>query len=472
VARGGERSLVSARDGWEGRLEDTAERPPGLAPEQEPPATAGGRESEWTSDHHPGSRDMRPALGSRGGPASWTPEDAGAPVALARPDFGDARWSFLYTLRDTAYASVDPDPGEVAAANRRMRAVPVPEVQGPFIKPPVWTWEVPLYFWTGGLASGAAFVAMACDVAGDPRSAAIARKVSLGAVTAAPLLLIGDLGRPERFLNMLRIVKPRSPMSMGAWCLVGFSGAAAAAVGADLLDRPRMARALGAAASLLGGYLGSYTGVLLASTAVPVWARSRLFLGPIFVCTATATGAAATRLAVVARGLPPRHPTRRALGTVETASILTELALTAVNHRRLGPAGEALRRGRPGLLLRAAEAAVVAGLATRLAGHRTGHRLLHDLASLLYLAGGLGFRMAWVESGRASATDHDAAAAMGRQRTVGGPHVPGLERRAPSTQRAPLPLPGLRRAWAEAVRRTSLAVERTLSRRHLRSPAG
>src|SRR5207245_5498257 len=101
------------------------------------------------------------------------------------------------------------------------------------------------------------FMALACDVAGDHRSAAIARKVALGAVAPAPLLLIGDLGRPERFLNMLRVFKPRSPMSMGAWCLVSFSGSASLAVGADLAGRPRTARALGGATALPGGYPGS-----------------------------------------------------------------------------------------------------------------------------------------------------------------------------------------------------------------------
>ena len=81
-----------------------------------------------------------------------------------------------------------------------------------------------------------------------------------------------DLGRPERFYNMLRIFKPRSPMSMGAWALSAFGGLAAAAVGADLLGRRREAKLLGGANAIVGGYLGSYTGVLLASTAVPVWA--------------------------------------------------------------------------------------------------------------------------------------------------------------------------------------------------------
>src|SRR6202020_457013 len=144
--------------------------------------------------------------------------------------------------------------------------------------------------------------------------------------------------RPERFLNMMRIFKPRSPMNTGAWCLVAFSGSAALAVAADVAGWPKAARALGALTALLGSYLGSYTGVLLACTAVPLWSRSRTILGPAFVATASATGAAATRLTLVASGLPHGHPTRRALGAIETASMLTELSISAVGERRLGEA--------------------------------------------------------------------------------------------------------------------------------------
>ena len=132
------------------------------------------------------------------------------------------------------------------------------------MKAPVWTWEVPLYFWTGGIASGSAFVALACDLAGDHRSARIARLVSLGAL--APVAAAADPGPrpPGALLNMLRVVKTRSPMSMGAWALTLFGNLIAGAVGADLLGRERTARALGGATAVVGGYLGSYTGVLLA----------------------------------------------------------------------------------------------------------------------------------------------------------------------------------------------------------------
>jgi formate-dependent nitrite reductase membrane component NrfD len=456
---------VSSEHAWEGKLEQAGE-PAELAPEDEPPGTSLGRETEWVADHDTDTRDGRPALGTPGEPGPWTAAEPGAPVALARPGFGDAQWSYLYKTRDTDYAAAAPAPGQVTAANRRMRGAPVAEIHGPFIHAPVWSWGVAEYFWFGGMASGSAFVALACDAAGDHRSAAIARKVALGAVAPAPVLLIADLGRPDRFLNMMRIFKPRSPMNMGAWCLVAFSGSGALAVGADLIGRPKAGRALGGLTALFGSYLGSYTGVLLACTAVPVWARSRVILGPAFVATATATGAAATRLVLVASGLPPGHPTRQALGTLETASMLSELSLSYVGERRLRDAAVALRRGRPGVLFRTAKSLVALGLCLRFVARRTGTRE-HNLASVSYLAAGLAFRFAWLDAGKASAADDAAVAAMGRgRRALRDEREEPPRRRAQSTHRSPLPLPGAaQRAYGEAVRRASLAIERQLRRR-------
>jgi hypothetical protein len=359
-------------------------------------------------------RDVTPAVGTRGEPGPYRRAVEGAKVALSRPRWGDARWSYLFG-RDTAYAQRGETDGGVVEAARRARGGEelIVEVQGPVMKPAVWTWEVPLYFWLGGIAGGSSLVALACDAAGDHRSAAVARKVALIAVAPGAPLLIKDLGRPERFLNMLRIFKPRSPMSMGAWCLLAFSNAAGAAVTADLVGRQREARALGGAMALLGTYLGSYTGALLAATAVPVWGRSRLFLGPIFVCTATATGAAANRLVLAATGLPDGHPTRKALGTIETVAMGGELALSTINERRLGRLGEVLEQGRPGAQFGFAKWAARGGLALRLARGRGGPWVDH-VASVLYLLAGLAFRFAWVGAGRASAEDHEAVARTAR----------------------------------------------------------
>jgi hypothetical protein len=383
--------------------------PKGPAPEE-----AARREHAERLQSDP--NDVDPAVGTRGQAGGWRRAVEGAAVALQRPRFQDGRWSFLYD-KNTKYSDGQPPQGYIPEAARRMRGgdeVPV-EVRGPIINPPVWTWEVPAYFWAGGIATGSSFVAVACDAVGDHRSGRIARLVAMGAAGAGGPLLILDLGRPSRFLNMFRIFKPRSPMSMGAWCLMGFINAMGGAVAADLLGRPRLARALGVQAAVLGTYLGSYTGVLLAGTAVPLWGRSRLFLPPIFICTAAATGAAANRLVLAATGLPPGHPTRQALGTVETVAMGAELALSTINERRLGILGRSMEHGTPGRLFTFAKRAVQGGLALRLA-RRRGGPWVHHLASVLYLAAGLAFRFAWVEAGKASARDHEAVAVMARRK--------------------------------------------------------
>ena len=360
--------------------------------------------------------EPKPALGSPAAPEFG--EKTGEKVELHIGQWKDGRWSYVYG-GDTAYADAEPDLDAARRAARAARDGELPKIiTGPIINAPVWTWEVPLYFWFGGIAAGSSFVAAACDLAGDEESAAVARKVALAALVPSPVLLINDLGRSERFYKMLRIFKPRSPMSTGVWALTAFGNLAAAAVGADLLGRRREARALGAANAVVGGYVGSYAGVLLSATAIPVWARSRLFLGPIFVSTATATGAAACRLVLVARGLPEGHPTRNALGRVEMGAMSAELLLSIVNERRLGPLAKGLATGRPGKLFKAAKWSVRAGLALRLA-RKPGGPATHHVASLLYLAAGLMFRFAWVESGPPSARDDRVVAEMARSRRYG-----------------------------------------------------
>jgi hypothetical protein len=140
---------------------------------------------------------------------------------------------------------------------------------------------------------------------------------------------------------------------------------------------------------------------------VPLWSRSRLFLGPIFVCTATATGAAACRLALSAAGTERGHPTIVALSDVQAGAMLAELGLSVVNERRLGRLGEPLKRSR---WTKAAKWLVRAGLGLQL----TRRRELEHAASAVYLAAGLAFRYAWVTVGPVSARDDGAVAATAR----------------------------------------------------------
>jgi formate-dependent nitrite reductase membrane component NrfD len=153
----------------------------------------------------------------------------------------------------------------------------------PTLKPPVWTWEVPAYFFVGGAAGAAAVIAAAARLSGGRDDLVRdARWIAAAGGVLAPPLLVADLGRPERFLNMLRVFKLQSAMSVGAWTLVAFSSAASAAAGADLLQRATNGRVpvrvIGNAAEGLaaasGLVLSTYTGVLIGATAIPAWSAN------------------------------------------------------------------------------------------------------------------------------------------------------------------------------------------------------
>ena len=150
----------------------------------------------------------------------------------------------------------------------------------PLLKEPAWTWEIPLYFFVGGAAGAAAVVGAVANYTGaDRRLVRDARWIAAAGSVLSPALLISDLGRPSRFLSMLRVFKPQSPMSVGVWTLVGFSaGASAAAFAQFLSDRygpsfpVRVIEQAGQAASLAFGLpFSNYTGVLIGATAIPAW---------------------------------------------------------------------------------------------------------------------------------------------------------------------------------------------------------
>lgn len=347
------------------------------------------------------------ALGTRGGPASYRRAVEGAGVALHQRFAQDARWSFLYK-DDTRYAREPTEPQAPGVPSGTRAGA----VQGPVLKPPVWTWEVPAYLWLGGIAAGASFAALGCEVVGDRRSALVSRAVAVSALSAGPPLLIADLGRPLRFLNMLRVFKPRSPMSMGAWCLVCTSTSSSASLFADVVGRPRLAQTAGVVTAFFSVYLGSYTGALLVSTAVPLWSGARLRLGPLFALTSASTGAAAVRATLI--GARPNTPatTHRGLALSQTATMAAELVLAEVTEHTVGPHKRMLRRGRAGWLMRAGKACAVASLGLELSARRSRRGGLG--AAGLCLAAGLLFRYGWISAGRASASDDDLAAATAR----------------------------------------------------------
>src|SRR5437879_8047454 len=177
--------------------------------------------------------------------------------------------------------------GEVKASGIRPAGSPFPMASPdtgyygiPLLKKPAWTWEIPLYFFVGGAAGAAAVVGAIADYTGaDRRLVRDARWIAAAGAVISPALLIADLGRPARFLNMLRVFKPQSPMSVGVWTLLGFSGAAAATAFAGFMGERygpslplRVIENAGQAASLASGLpFSNSTGVLIVSATIPVW---------------------------------------------------------------------------------------------------------------------------------------------------------------------------------------------------------
>lgn len=200
----------------------------------------------------------------------------------------------------------------------------------PVLKEPTWTWEIPWYFFFGGLAGASSVLSLTARVAGNDALARRALLVSLGGATVSPVLLIMDLGRPERFYNMLRVVKPTSPMSLGTWVLSAFGTSTGAAVASDVLGVfPRLRRVLEFTSALLGPALSAYTAVLITDTSIPVWHEARRELPLVFVASSAASaGAAAAMLTSTTDAAPAR---RLAVG-----GALAELGTTELMKRRLG----------------------------------------------------------------------------------------------------------------------------------------
>ena len=263
----------------------------------------------------------------------------------------------------------------------------------PILKAPVWTWEIPAYFFFGGMAGAAAPFALLSELRGDRALARRAWLVALAGIAASPPLLISDLGRPERFYRMLRVLKPTSPMSVGTW-IVGASSTAIALANARSLFGwfPRLGRAAGATA-VLGPALSTYTAVLVADTAVPAWHEARRELPFVFVSGAAMSAGSA--IALIGGGAPARR-----LALVGAAG---ELASTTVMERRLGPLGEPYRVGAAGRAARAAKALAAAGGLVMAA---TGRRRAGAAAgAALMLAGAMATRWSVYKAGFQSAAD-------------------------------------------------------------------
>jgi hypothetical protein len=319
--------------------------------------------------------------------------------------------SRLDELREEAWAK-----GVVTGRGVDVTGGPIPRNAGyygqPVVKPPVWTWEIPVYFFTGGLGGMSAVIALAALIFGKIDLARGA--ILLGAIGAilSPILLTMDLGRPRLFLNMLRVFKYQSPMSVGAWTVFAFGVCAVPACiafeihaqqfftgGVDQAMRI-VAGLLIAGSAFLGVLLATYTGVLLGATAIPAWFLHRVFL-PIHFGTA-GLGSAAALLELLGHSIAPLNAIGLLAAGVETALwIWLEIDKHAAADRAIHEKGA-------GLLIRFG--AILSGpvaLILRLTS-------LIPLAAISFLLGAFIGRFGWVEAGKACARDPEAVFASQR----------------------------------------------------------
>ncbi len=288
---------------------------------------------------------------------------------------------------------------------------PIPRKPGyygqPVVKPPVWTWEVPLYFFMGGLAGMSAVIASGAIIFHhvDLARAAMWLAAIAGAILS-PVLLIMDLGRPRLFLNMLRVFKHRSAMSMGAWILSLFGACAvpgliALELHAHQIFAGNLDQFLRVAADLFifgsaifGTLLATYTGVLIGATAIPAWFLHRTLL-PIHFGTA-GLGSAAAVLELLGHRIPALNFLGFYAAAVESALLIW---LSVDKH---GVADRAIHEHGSGWLIRIGE--VLNGplaIVLRLFGQV-------PFAAVSFLIGALVSRFGWIAVGKVSGSDPEA----------------------------------------------------------------
>ena len=296
----------------------------------------------------------------------------------------------------------------------------------PVLKEPVWIWAVPAYFYAGGAAGASAVLGAAAQIT-DRRGldglVNRCRWLAFGGVAVGTALLIHDLGRPERFLNMLRVFRITSPLSIGSWTL---AAAGPLTAGAALFGRSNggagaLGDAAGIAAGLVGLPLAGYTAVLLSNSAVPVWKESARSLPALFVSSAASAATSILELT----SLEPRE--QRIVHRFGLMSKVGELASIAWLERETenlaDRVGRPLREGLSGAVLRGGKFGAAAGLALDLlAGRR---KVARVASAILGTAGALAFKFGIFHAGKASARDPRATfqlqrAAMEERRAGAG----------------------------------------------------
>jgi DMSO reductase anchor subunit len=286
----------------------------------------------------------------------------------------------------------------------------------PLLKRPVWRFWIPSYFFLGGLASGSSLIAAGADATGDARLGRAARTTALAAIGLGAVALVADLGRPERFHHMLRVFRPSSPMNVGSWLLAAYGPAVGVAAVSDVSGRASgIGRAATWTAAAFAPAIATYTGVIVADTAIPAWQEARRTLPVLF-----GAGAAASAGGAAAVLVPDARPARRVAIAGATAELAAKRALTGT----LPPdVARAYHDGAAATFGRVAAGLLATGAVLCAAG-RGRRRLLTRLGGLAIVAGAAAERFSVMEAGRESAADPETTIAL--QRRAGTPA--GIER--------------------------------------------
>ncbi|MDE9365705.1 polysulfide reductase NrfD [Luteipulveratus sp. YIM 133132] len=269
----------------------------------------------------------------------------------------------------------------------------------PILKEPTWeARDIAGYLFAGGLAGASSAIAAAAQLTGRPALARVSRIGAVGGLGFSVVALVHDLGRPARFVNMLRVAKPTSPMSVGSWLLAGYGPLAGAALASDLTGIARPAGyAAGVGAGVLGAGVATYTSALFADTAVPAWHETRHELPFLFAGSAVC---AASGFALIGSPTAQVAPLR----TLAVGGAALELSMSARMPRSAGLAGETFGLGRAGALMRSARVATAVGaVGAGVLGGRS--RAVAAASGLALLAGSALTRFGIFEAGRLSTQD-------------------------------------------------------------------
>jgi formate-dependent nitrite reductase membrane component NrfD len=287
----------------------------------------------------------------------------------------------------------------------------------PVLKAPVWeARDIAGYFFLGGLAGGSSLLAAGADLTGRPGLSRIAKTGACAAGLVSLAALVHDLGKPARFLNMMRVFKVTSPMSVGTWLLSGYVPAAGVAAATALTGRlPRLGAAATTGAAVLGPAVAAYTAALISDTAVPAWHDGYPEMPFVFTGSAAmAAGGLGLLAAPAAESGPARY-------LALLGQVMEMLAFERMT-RRIGMVAEPYRVGRGGAYIRAGQVLGAVGATgaaltgTSLVPGGRPRRVVAAISGTALLGASLATRWGVFHAGIASARDPRYTVVPQRQR--------------------------------------------------------